>query len=68
VSRDLLRDIAGQYHNWVKNRSVTWDAPLLDAPYTSKNVRRPTIAANHCGCVSHQLEHVRLSQGAGPPS
>jgi hypothetical protein len=31
VSRDLLRDIAGQYHNWVKNRSVTWDAPLLDA-------------------------------------
>jgi hypothetical protein len=32
VSRDLLRDIAGQYHNWVKNRSVTWDVPLLDAP------------------------------------
>ena len=32
VSRDLLRDIAGQYHNWVQNRSVTWDAPLLDAP------------------------------------
>jgi hypothetical protein len=32
VSRDLLRDIAGQYHNWVKNRSLTWDVPLLDAP------------------------------------
>ena len=32
VSRDLLRDIAGQYHNWVKNRSVTWDVPILDAP------------------------------------
>jgi hypothetical protein len=32
VSRDLLRDIAGQCHNWVKNRSLTWDVPLLDAP------------------------------------
>lgn len=32
VNRDLLRDIAGQYHNWVKNRSVTWDVPILDAP------------------------------------
>ena len=29
VSRDLLRDIAGQYHNWVKNRSVTWNVPIL---------------------------------------
>jgi len=32
VSRDVLRAIAGQYHNWVKNRSVTWDVPILDAP------------------------------------
>ena len=32
VSRDLLRDIAGQYHHWVTNRSVAWDVPLLDAP------------------------------------
>jgi len=32
VSRDLLRDIAGQYHNWVTNRSVSWDVPILDAP------------------------------------
>ena len=32
VSRDLLRNIAEQFHNWVKNRSLTWHVPLLDAP------------------------------------
>ena len=37
VSRDLLRDIAGQYHNWVTHRSVTWDAPLLDAPPAARD-------------------------------
>jgi hypothetical protein len=37
VSRDLLRDIAGQYHNWVTNRSVTWDVPLLDAPREARD-------------------------------
>src|SRR5882762_5352207 len=24
VSRDVLRDIAGQFQNWVKNRSKSW--------------------------------------------
>ena len=32
MTRDALRDIAGQYKNWVTNRSQKWDAPLLDAP------------------------------------
>ena len=32
VSRDVLRDIATQFHNWVKNRSQRWDVPILDAP------------------------------------
>jgi hypothetical protein len=32
VSRDLLRDIANQCHNWVKNRSLSWGAPILEAP------------------------------------
>jgi hypothetical protein len=32
VSRDVLRDIAGQFHNWVVNRSQKWGAPILDAP------------------------------------
>ncbi len=32
VSRDVLRDIATQYQNWVTNRSQHWNAPILDAP------------------------------------
>ena len=32
VSRDVLRDIATQFHNWVVNRSKKWGAPILDAP------------------------------------
>ena len=32
VSRDALRDIATQFHHWVKNRAHAWAAPLLDAP------------------------------------
>ena len=32
VSRDLLRDIAGQFQNWVINRSQKWGAPILEAP------------------------------------
>jgi hypothetical protein len=29
VSRDVLREIAGQFHNWVLNRSQKWGAPIL---------------------------------------
>src|SRR5690349_11081487 len=32
VSRDVLRDIADQYRNWAKNRSLKWQAPILEAP------------------------------------
>jgi hypothetical protein len=32
VSRDVLRDIAGQFQNWVVNRSQKWGAPVLEAP------------------------------------
>jgi hypothetical protein len=32
VSRDTLRDIANQFHHWVKNRADAWDVPVLDAP------------------------------------
>jgi len=32
VSRDVLREIATQSHNWVINRSKKWGAPILDAP------------------------------------
>ena len=29
VSRDVLREIADQFHNWVKHRCQKWDAPIL---------------------------------------
>src|SRR6266705_2181802 len=32
VSRDLLRHIAEQFQNTVKNRSEKWNAPILEAP------------------------------------
>src|SRR5215469_5303775 len=32
VSREVLRDIAGQFQNWVVNRSQKWSAPILEAP------------------------------------
>ena len=28
VSRQVLRDIATQYHNWAKNRSQKWGVPV----------------------------------------
>jgi len=32
VSRDVLHEIADQFHNWVVNRSQKWGAPILEAP------------------------------------
>jgi hypothetical protein len=32
VSRQVLRDIANQYHNWVKNRSQKWGVPIHEDP------------------------------------
>jgi hypothetical protein len=32
VSRPRLRDIATQYHNWVKNRSQKWGLPIQEDP------------------------------------
>ncbi len=32
VSRQVLRDIATQYHHWVKYASQKWGAPVLEAP------------------------------------
>ena len=32
VTRKVLRDIADQYQNWVKNRSQKWDVPIMEEP------------------------------------
>ncbi|MCC7155608.1 MAG: hypothetical protein IT161_13615 [Bryobacterales bacterium] len=37
VSRDVLRDIAGQFQHWVVNRSQKWGAPILEAPESRRD-------------------------------
>jgi hypothetical protein len=32
VTRNLLRDIAQQFQNWLKNRCLKWGVPIVDAP------------------------------------
>ena len=32
VSRNVLRDVATQYHNWVTNRTQKWGVEILEAP------------------------------------
>ena len=32
VTRQRLREIAEQFHHWVKNRAQKWGAPILEAP------------------------------------
>ena len=32
VTRNRLREIAQQFHNWVKNRASQWGVPVLEAP------------------------------------
>src|SRR2546427_8904777 len=32
VTRQLLREIASQYHNWAKNRSQKWGVPIQEDP------------------------------------
>ena len=50
VSRQVLRDIATQYHNWAKNRSQKWGVPIQEDPpadamiswSATSDVRNPT--------------------------
>jgi hypothetical protein len=37
VSREVLRDIAGQFHNWVENRSQKWGVPIVEAPESRRD-------------------------------
>jgi hypothetical protein len=37
VSRNVLRDIATQFQNWVVNRSQKWGAPILEAPESRRD-------------------------------
>jgi hypothetical protein len=44
VSRQLLREISSQYHNWVTNRSRKWGVPMLEAPEDRDKFLKPYFA------------------------
>jgi len=38
VRRQVLRDIATQYHNWAKNRSQKWGVPIQEVPQAGATI------------------------------
>ena len=69
VSRDVLRDIATQFHNWVKNRSQKWGAPILEAPdgrrdeFVDPYFKRPKSDA--VVCIIKSREPARILTAIG---
>ena len=69
VSRDVLREIATQFHNWAVNRSKKWGAPILDAPEGRRDefVQRYFKAAkpDHVVCILKAREPARILTAIG---
>lgn len=69
VSRDVLRDIATQFHNWVKNRSQKWNVPVLEAPdgrrdqFVEPYFKR--AKANDVVCIIKAREPARILTAIG---
>lgn len=69
VSRDVLRDIATQYHNWTKNRSQKWGVPILEAPqdrrdeFVDRYFRR--AKAGQVVCIIKDREPARIMTAIG---
>ena len=69
VSRDVLREIATQFQNWVINRSKKWAAPILDAPEGRRDdfVQQYFIAAkpDQVVCILKAREPGRIMTAIG---
>ena len=69
VSRDVLREIATQFQNWVINRSKKWGAPILDAPEGRRDdfVQQYFIAAkpDQVVCILKAREPGRIMTAIG---
>jgi hypothetical protein len=39
----VLREIANQFHNWVRNRCEKWNTPILEAPEGRRDDSSPTF-------------------------
>jgi len=64
VSRHLLRDIAEQFHNWVKNRAQKWGAPIIDPPAARRDefeIGRASCRERVCPLSIHRLQGVTSS-------
>jgi hypothetical protein len=69
VSRDVLREIATQFQNWVINRSKKWGAPIMDAPEGRRDdfVQQYFIAAkpDQVVCILKAREPARIMTAIG---
>jgi hypothetical protein len=63
VTRNLLRGIAQQFQNWVKNRSQKWGAPILEAP---QGRRDDFVDPYFKHAKKDEVLVILKSQGAGP--
>ena len=69
VSRDVLRDIATQFHNWAKNRSQKWNVPILEPPdgrrdeFVDSYFKR--AKANDVVCIIKAREPARILTAIG---
>jgi hypothetical protein len=66
VSRDVLREIAQQFQNWVVNRSQKWDAPILEEPEerTATCCRRARISRARSARERTKARNAARSEGA----
>jgi len=69
VSRDVLREIATQFQNWVVNRSKKWGTPILDAPEGRRDdfVQQYFMAAkpDQVVCILKAREPARIMTAIG---
>ncbi len=72
VSRDVLRDIATQFHNWVQNRSQHWGAPIIQDPEDPETRRDKVLDAyfkganeDHVVCILKAREPARILTAIG---
>jgi len=69
VSRDVLRDIATQFHNWVQNRSQHWGAPIIQDPETRRDKVLDAYfkgaKEDHVVCILKAREPARILTAIG---
>jgi hypothetical protein len=72
VSRDVLRDISKQFHNWVQNRSGVWKVPIIKDSEDPEARRDKMLdsyfrraEADHIVCILRAREPARILTAIG---